>query len=326
MPGAVADRFATRSLDTGLPPPLDTVEARDIAGNEWLLEGRRYADVVGLREHVTVTCSDCGDPIEAGEGCAICGPDSEPVEEHSWRLPQPGRLRQPGWVLFTHGMNTRGTWQEDLVWQLTMAGSAPTPVRVHKYGRVVVGALSRGRLRARAHEVAAEIRKRALEAARSHQPVPGDVIAHSLGTWLIGHALRLESDLCLGRVILTGSILRPDFEWDMLREQGRVEEVLNHRAGRDLPVRAARYAIPDSGPSGVIGFSSRTVIDVLDPAGGHSDYFKDRQQATLRTHLQGLWAPFLHWDRHALPDLAAPPMPDLGRWRWPDVGRTRPLL
>jgi serine/threonine-protein kinase len=55
-----------------------------------------------------------------------------------------------------------------------------------------------------------------------------DIIAHSFGTWLVGHALESNPDIQVGRVVLTGSILRPDFNWKEHMPSGQVEAVLNH--------------------------------------------------------------------------------------------------
>ena len=34
--------------------------------------------------------------------------------------------------------------------------------------------------------------------------------------------------LCFGRIILTGCILRPDFDWATIKAAGLVDEVMNH--------------------------------------------------------------------------------------------------
>src|SRR5437870_7021689 len=74
-----------------------------------------------------------------------------------------------------------------------------------------------------------------------------DVIAHSFGTWLLAHAIladKAADPIRVGRVVLTGSIVRPDFNWRSLLDDGRVEAVLCHYGGGDIPVRLAQNSIP----------------------------------------------------------------------------------
>jgi len=118
-----------------------------------------------------------------------------------------------------------------------------------------------------------------------------DVIAHSFGTWLLGHALTRNPNLKVGRVILTGCILRPDFDWAALISRGQVQAVLCHVASRDGWASVAHYIIPDSGPSGVRGFNDRTNIGhAVLKDGAHSDFFLDEQMPKL---FHDVWQPFL---------------------------------
>ncbi|MCZ7616635.1 MAG: hypothetical protein M5T52_24490 [Ignavibacteriaceae bacterium] len=55
-----------------------------------------------------------------------------------------------------------------------------------------------------------------------HRP---DVVAHSFGTLLISELLKKYPELKLGRVILTGSIISPDFNWELIFQRGQVEAV-----------------------------------------------------------------------------------------------------
>jgi hypothetical protein len=81
-----------------------------------------------------------------------------------------------------------------------------------------------------------------------------DVIAHSFGTWMLGHALASTdpevADLAVGRVVLLGSILRPNFPWAEIIARGRAEAVLNHYGTADSWAGIGGYVIYDAGPSG----------------------------------------------------------------------------
>ncbi len=182
--------------------------------------------------------------------------------------------RDVPWVLCVHGMNTRGPWQEALSWRIATAYYRSLPVHIYKYGRVEFGVLFRRRQRKMADALAATITRLAGEPQGSRLGPRPDVVAHSFGTWMIGHALVRHPELRVGRVILVASILRPDFPWRTLVERGQVDAILCHRGGRDLPVRLAAYVIPDSGPSGFRGFDpGAPVIDRLEPTFSHSSFF-----------------------------------------------------
>ncbi len=199
--------------------------------------------------------------------------------------------RDVPWVLTLHGMNSVGHWQEAIAWYLAMTYRHSVPVFVYKYGLVRPGALLEFRQQQLRDQLIAKIHAvctRAHEAGYGGRP---DVIAHSFGTWLLGHALEADSKLQLGRVILTGCILRPDFDWKGLLDAGRVEAVLCHTAGRDLWAAVAHYGIPDSGPSGRRGFDDRqNVLHNAEPSFRHSDFFEERFMPGV---FQRVWKPFL---------------------------------
>jgi serine/threonine-protein kinase len=149
-----------------------------------------------------------------------------------------------------------------------------------------------------------------------------DVIAHSLGTWLLGHALTRNRDLQVGRVILAGSILRPDFDWAALRASGQVEQVLNHRGDHDRWVPIAHYVISDSGPSGTSGFLCPGVIERVATGFGHSDFFGEQMSAAYST----AWRPFL--TLHAAETVMLANTAPTSTWRsapWPLRATVLPL-
>jgi hypothetical protein len=82
-----------------------------------------------------------------------------------------------------------------------------------------------------------------------------------------------EEQLRFGRIILTGCILPPGFDWKRITDAGLVEDVLNHTANKDRIVPLARLAIRDSGPSGRRGFDGEQVINLCAEGCGHSDLF-----------------------------------------------------
>ena len=128
---------------------------------------------------------------------------------------------------------------------------------------------------------------------------------------------RKGARLHFGRVILTGCILRPDFDWGKIKEARLIEEVLNHYGTKDWVVPLAQATICDSGPSGRRGFDGREVINVQAKGCGHSDLFsitdfanesgffsRNARGAGAVTHLEHAytryWKPFLTLPREEL--------------------------
>jgi pimeloyl-ACP methyl ester carboxylesterase len=155
------------------------------------------------------------------------------------------------------------------------------PVFIYKYGKVLSGVSLRWRQRKLTKLLALRMTFLQEKYGGDGERRP-DVIAHSFGTWLIGHVLSSHPQLLVGRVILCGSILRPDFDWERLIQRGQVEAVLNHCAERDRWVPLAEYLIPDSGPSGVRGFVQSRVVHRAEKAFRHSSFF-------YTTHLESMF-------------------------------------
>ncbi|HET9405860.1 MAG TPA: hypothetical protein VFO39_01355 [Candidatus Sulfotelmatobacter sp.] len=164
------------------------------------------------------------------------------------------------------------------------------PVAIYKYGIVRPGAVWWPSLRKLREDVVAKIETLQGDTFTGGLAGPPDVIAHSLGTWLIGHALQQHPSLKIGRLILTGSILRPDFDWDSLIGNGQVEAVLNHYGARDFWAGITHFIIPDSGPSGRKGFNSAVPTQVCATNFGHSDFFRLENLGHVFEHV---WRPFL---------------------------------
>lgn len=244
-----------------------------------------------------------------GYSCAVCGTFLTDEESKSSDCPNcrtafaekapvaaqlftrdVARTRDIIWVLTLHGMNTRGAWQEDLNWLISKAYRRMVPVAIYKYGIIRPGAILKFRQRALTRELIGKIRRLSGESRDAGFGAIPDVIAHSFGTWLLGHALLADPDLRVGKVILTGCILRPDFDWDSLVQKGQVEAVLCHVATRDFWARVAHYVIPDSGPSGRRGFDGDVVKHGVFEGGCHSDFFKP---SLLPGIFRDVWEPFL---------------------------------
>lgn len=198
------------------------------------------------------------------------------------------------WVIVIHGMNTRGAWQEDLSWLIANKLKYAAPVLIHKYGWATIDVLLAPLHRKLAKALGGKIRRAADYARTRGLTAAPDILVHSFGSRLFSLVLQDKefADLCFGRVITVGSIIRPDFAWSPLIDAGRVEAVLNHMGGKDVPVLVAQFLIPGTGPSGRVGFIDPAVLNQRTAVFGHSDCLGEQH---LRKALAkgGLWDRFL---------------------------------
>ena len=244
-------------------------------------------------EAAQAVCARCGDAFkdkEKGETSVVQTYFTKGVATRDVR-----------WVLALHGMNTRGAWQENFNLMLSRAYGYSVPVAIYKYGMVRPGVILRFRQRALTQQLIERIKRLSGESAGSGFGGVPDVIAHSFGTWLLGHALKSDKRLSVGRIILVGCILRPDFDWRPFLKRRQVEEVLCHYSTGDFWAGIAHYIIPDSGPSGRRGFNDRNAVAHVKaenlPHGGYFD------QSNMDKFYRSVWRPFLTAPATRLPGM-----------------------
>ena len=331
-----------------LPPPENmAIELlQRLVGDGWLRQKQRQkcpncAEVLSDEEVTQPICPYCQEAF--GEHGGVT------VETFYGRDLAPGR--DVDWVIAIHGMNTSGAWQEAFTWHLATTWGQSVPVAVYKYGIVIAGVIMAGRrrtLRDNLRKKLATLRDEARTRGFLGKP---DVIAHSFGTWMFGHLLEKELEreetnrLRFGRLILTGCVLRPDFDWKKIKDAKLVEDVLNHYGTKDSVVPLAHATIYDSGPSGRRGFDGHEVINVRAEGFGHSDLFsitkfvvagKCFQKRTGATremnHLEyaynRYWQPFLTLPSEELPGLPdrADPAREWQQFPWPIRDTIFPFL
>ena len=221
------------------------------------------------------------------------------------------KIRFPGMVLIVTGTGMRGEMEDDLRDRVGHMFSPPVPVVVHRYGVARSGSLFRPCQRAATRRLSARLRD--LSDASDHPSLPPDVIAHSFGAWLVGQALRQNPDLRVGRIIMAGSVLRPDFDWHTIIASDQAEAVLNHYGSRDLWAFVSEFFIPDSGPAGFKGFVACSgVFNRLEPGFRHLTFFRSRHIDTVH---RTLWRPFLTQPADKLPGLVSTDVSPLWRPR-----------
>jgi hypothetical protein len=311
---ALKEQFdqGVREFKPGALPPPET-HAREVleqvAADGWLQR------VTRLR------CGHCGEVITdaeaTGSECPHCGStwdDGTGLRNETIFVHDPPARRSVEWVVAVHGMNTAGAWQEAFTWLIGTTWGRSVPVAVYKYGIVIAGVIMPWRRRRLQHALRAKISALRTEARRQGYDGNPDLIAHSFGTWLIGHLLldelkRQAGDrLSFGRIILTGCILRPDFDWKAIREAGLVEDILNYYGNADGVVPLAQATIWDSGPSGRRGFDGDQVINVRAEGFGHGDFFSLNKlmpggKSALDYSYERYWRPFLTLSGEELADL-----------------------
>jgi hypothetical protein len=247
----------------------------------------------------STTCHQIFDSgmLEAGE-CPSCGlafaeEDETPILATRYRIVgEPSRDIR--WMIVVHGMNTRGSWQEDFSWLIANNLKYSAPVLIHKYGWATVDALATWLHRRLAKSLGEKIRRAVTYATERGLPEAPDVLVHSFGSRLFSLVLldKQFHDLRFGRVITAGSIIRPDFNWASLIQDHRIEAVLNHAGGKDGAVPFAQFLIPGTGPSGREGYLDPAALNQRSTEFGHSDVFTE---SNLRQQLAtgGLWHRFL---------------------------------
>lgn len=121
------------------------------------------------------------------------------------------------------------------------------------------------------------------------------VVAHSFGCFTIGYAMLKHKEIKFDKVILCGSILPSDFDWNTLFVRDQVGRVLNECGDDDVWVALAPYAVRGTGRSGRDGFAflgskcrNEFCIDCE-----HGDFFQPG-------HIAGTWLPFLTTEPNTL--------------------------
>jgi hypothetical protein len=355
MPGPQLERLQLQSdqrqhefTPTALPPPVNTAIAllEHVAADGWLERVERHrcpncTYPLDNQQAVKEVCQDCGATFEEYGGIT-----TETV--YVRKLPQ---SRDVEWVIAIHGMNTTGTWQEAFSWYFGTTWGRSVPVAVYKYGIVIPGVVLAWRRRKLQRDLRDKLAAQRDEAQAQGFTGKPDVIAHSFGTWLLGHLLQSElarkpeEQLKFGRIILAGCVLRPDFDWKAIKDAGLVDDVLNHYATKDRVVPWAHATIWDSGSSGRRGFDGDQVVNIRAEGFGHSDLFSvDKRVVNGKcfqsctgdpsdvTHLKHsytrYWRPFLTLPKEelcGLPDRENPPA-SWRPWPWPLRGTLFPFV
>lgn len=114
------------------------------------------------------------------------------------------------------------------------------------------------------------------------------IVAHSLGSWIVGNAMLKHKDICFDKIIFAGSILPRDFDWATLFARDQVAFVRNECGQKDPWPYWSSRVVAGTGTGGSAGFDwfSTAVTDERCEWFGHSD-------ALMRPHIEAHWVPVL---------------------------------
>ena len=172
-------------------------------------------------------------------------------------------------VITLHGIRTFAPWQKELADELGKAGFFTKSLQYGYFsGLKMIRPNQRKKQLDWFRDQYALIRKEYPDTIPS-------IIAHSFGTYIIAKTLEAFDGIKFDQMILCGSIIPQDYDWQALFGSGQVKRVLNECARKDFVVQAAPYFIQDAGPSGVYGFDQSNNVFLCQrfiDKFGHSDY------------------------------------------------------
>jgi predicted alpha/beta hydrolase family esterase len=177
-------------------------------------------------------------------------------------------------VVTVHGIRTFGQWQVRLR-NLIKAADPDAVVVAYEYGYFSVLAFIVPIFRWLAVRA---FRNKTRALARDYPGARFSFVAHSFGTHIVAHGLRnLRTDAPpIDTIILCGSVLRSQFDWDKFLARIPARRVVNDCGVNDSVLVLSQLVVLFTGMAGRVGFygfSGGTVFNRFF-AGGHSHYFQ----------------------------------------------------
>ena len=193
------------------------------------------------------------------------------------------RARKDILVIAVHGFNTRGDWKNELGLVLTRATDGERFLyRAWDYGEFRLGILNpfaRRRQVEKFHSFFNDLLSKFPDRPEIC------IVAHSFGTYIVGHALRRFPEISFDRTLLLGSALSRSFDW--ASTNGRCGKTLNVIGGLDGALRFARF-VPGLGDGGKVGFrdGGTAILQIREAHSDHSDLFGTE-------YMKKTWLPFI---------------------------------
>ena len=189
-------------------------------------------------------------------------------------------------VVLLHGIRTDAYWHQQFQEVVSaLSGEKETLILSRKYGnfsalQYAIPVLRRNKVR--------WLRQTLEDLQLRHPRASICIIAHSFGTFLATEVLKRAPRLRVDSLILCGSVVKREFEWNKLTDNNNVKQVLNDCGAADLWPVLSRVFIPGTGDSGTFGF---------DNTGGRvrNRFFQyyDHGAFFTQTHIAEYWWPFI---------------------------------
>jgi hypothetical protein len=204
-------------------------------------------------------------------------------------FPRRARPYKPSLVISIHGIRTHAKWQKALDEILGMSHVPPAAYDFGRYGliRFLTPTFNERMLNKFYDWFMWKMDSRADIDLDRYDKRPS-IVAHSLGSWIVGNAMQKFPGIRFEKAIFAGSILPVDFDWSSLFERDQIASVRNEFSLKDPWPRLASYVVPRTGEAGSKGFDSfgKAVENVSCKWFGHSD-------SLIRPHIEQQWIPFL---------------------------------
>lgn len=189
-------------------------------------------------------------------------------------------------IFLLHGIRASNVddWIKDLEATITDRDSAHTIVKHPTYGYFTAARFTLPSVRRKNITI---FQDWYTEVLAEHPTAEFSIIAHSNGTYILGHSLLATPGMRFTNVALAGSVLPRNF-WQRFngRLKDQVGRIRNHRANRDWPVALLCSALRgllmrDIGTGGFAGFDGDSTDEVAYYAGGHGEALKPDHHPSL---------------------------------------------
>jgi pimeloyl-ACP methyl ester carboxylesterase len=182
-------------------------------------------------------------------------------------------------VVLIHGIRTAAGWRERIGNELEAANAGLTPIPIgYEFFDVVRFLAPIGSSRRDAAETVWNKMKTIYDNPNIEHV---SVIAHSFGTWIVGHILKNHT-VKFHRVILCGSVLSTTYDWDGVQDKiaappfknAPTVKIVNDCGTKDIWPIMAKFMTWGYGVAGRWGFQHALVKDRFHQPLTHSDFFK----------------------------------------------------
>ena len=151
-------------------------------------------------------------------------------------------------VVTIHGIRTKGEWQD--LYSI-IARTSGIDCEPGEYGYFTIGQTLSRKNR---DFLIKDVNKKLFDVRQKYPGREISVVAHSMGSFAICKALEDNPNLVLDRLIICGTFLPRDFNWNILFERKQISGLLHQIGKADKPVRLAPWFIGDAGMS-IKGFT-----------------------------------------------------------------------